>query len=275
MWCDETQQALSLYVDDRITVSARAACDEHLRQCPVCRGQLAELRSLTRGLARLARPQPPLDLASSISARLSIEAAAQQRAPRLPFGVRLAGWLRPRLMPYTVGSFASILLFFAMFNALRPHLRALREAAAAHAEAEQASLRIIYLSDEANNYPDITKPVPPDVYAAARAPFAIESPSLNPSGALAALTFGRSHEHHRKNDEDDMVVVTDVFSNGSASLAGVVQAPRDHRMLDDFQSALRKDAAFVPASFDRRPETMRVVFVIQKIDVKDENSQKF
>jgi hypothetical protein len=177
-------------------------------------------------------------------------------------------------MPYTVGSFASVLLFFAMFNALRPHLRALREAAAAHAEAEQASLRIIYLTDEANNYPDITKPVPPDVYAAARAPYAIESPSLNPSGALAALTFGRSHGH-RKDNDDDMVVVTDVFSNGSASLAGVVQAPRDRRMLDDFQSALRKDAAFVPASFDRRPETMRVVFVIQKIDVKDEESQKF
>ncbi|HEV7857837.1 MAG TPA: zf-HC2 domain-containing protein [Pyrinomonadaceae bacterium] len=273
MWCDETQQALSFYVDDRLTVQARAACDEHLRQCPLCRAQLAELRSLTRGLARLERPQPPPDLASSISMRLGIEAAAQQRAPKLPLDVRLTRWLRPRLMPYTVGSFASVLLFFAMFNALRPHIRALREAAAAHAEAEQASLRIIYLTDEANNYPDITKPVPQDVYAAARAPFAIESPSLNPSGALAALTDGRSH-WHLKND-DDMVVVTDVFSNGSASLAGVVQAPRDPRMLDEFQSALRKDAAFVPASFDRRPETMRVVFVIQKIDVTDEKSQKF
>jgi hypothetical protein len=263
-----------LYVDDRLTAPARADCDEHLRQCPVCRAQMTELRSLTRSLARLERPQAPQDLASSISMRLSIEAAAQQRAPKLPLGVRLTSWVRPRLMPYTVGSFASLILFFAMFNALRPHLRALREAAAAHAEAEQASLKIIYLSDEANNYPDITKPVPADVYAAARAPYAIESPSLNPKGALAALTFGHSHEH-RKDNDDDMIVVTDVFSNGSASLAGVVQAPRDHRMLDDFQSALRKDAAFVPASFDRRPETMRVVFVIQKIDVKDENTQKF
>jgi anti-sigma factor RsiW len=274
MWCDETQQALSLYVDDRLAVQARAACDEHLRQCPLCRARLAELRSLSRELARLKRPQPPPDLAASISTRLGIEAAAQQRAPKLPLDVRLTRWLRPRLMPYTVGSFASVLLFFAMFSALRPHLRALREAAAAHAAAEQASLRIIYLTDEANNYPDITKPVRQDVYAAARAPYAIESPSLNPSGALAALTIGRSHGH-RKDDDDDMVVVTDVFSNGSASLAGVVQAPRDPRMLDDFQSALRKDAAFVPASYDRRPETMRVVFVIQKIDVTDEKSQKF
>jgi hypothetical protein len=274
MSCDETRQSLSSYLDDRLTVSAREGCDEHLRQCPVCRAQLADLRSLARNLNRLERPVPPPDLATAISVRLGIEAAAQQRAPKLPVGERVARWVRPRLMPYTVGSFASILLFFAMFNALRPHIRALREAAVAHAEAEQASLRVIYLSDEASYYPDITKPVPPDVYAAARAPYAIESPSLNPSGALAALTNGRWHGHS-KDDDDDMVVVTDVFSNGSASLAGVVQAPRDPRMLDDFQSALRKDAAFVPASFDRRPETIRVIFVIQKIDVKDAPSQKF
>jgi hypothetical protein len=68
-----------------------------------------------------------------------------------------------------------------------------------------------------------------------------------------------------------MVVVADVFSNGSASLAGVVQAPRDKQMLDEFERALRKDAAFVPASMDNRPETMRVVFAVQKVDVDDRN----
>ena len=71
---------------------------------------------------------------------------------------------------------------------------------------------------------------------------------------------------------DPAVVVADVFSNGSASLADVVQAPRDRRMLDEFESALRQDAAFVPASMDRRPDTMRVVFAVQKVDVDD---QKF
>src|SRR2546425_738271 len=107
-------------------------------------------------------------------------------------------------MPYTVGSFASIILFFLMFTGLRPP------------------------------YP---QPQPP----------------------LAS------------NEFDDMVVVADVFSNGSASLADVVQAPRDRRMLDDFESALRRDPAFVPASLDRRPDTMRVVFTVQKVDVRDRN----
>jgi hypothetical protein len=70
-------------------------------------------------------------------------------------------------------------------------------------------------------------------------------------------------------DADDMIVVADVFSNGSASLADVVQAPRDRQMLADFEYALRQSAAFVPASLDRRPDTMRVVFTVQKVDVRD------
>jgi hypothetical protein len=68
-----------------------------------------------------------------------------------------------------------------------------------------------------------------------------------------------------------MIVVADVFSNGAASLADVVQPPRNKRMLDDFESALRQDAAFVPASLDGRPDTMRVVFAVQKVDVDDRN----
>jgi hypothetical protein len=66
-----------------------------------------------------------------------------------------------------------------------------------------------------------------------------------------------------------MIVVADVFSNGSASLADVMHAPRNRRMLEDFEKALRTDPAFVPAAMDRRPETMRVVFSVQKVDVRD------
>ena len=66
-----------------------------------------------------------------------------------------------------------------------------------------------------------------------------------------------------------MIVIADVFSNGSASIADVVQAPRNRQMLADFEVALRQSAAFVPASLDRRPDTMRVVFSVQKVDVRD------
>jgi hypothetical protein len=65
-----------------------------------------------------------------------------------------------------------------------------------------------------------------------------------------------------------MVIVADVFKRHCFT-ANVVQAPRDRRMLQDVENALRQDAAFVPASIDKRPETMRVVFSVQRVDVRE------
>jgi len=261
MLCEETKQSLSLYIDDCVSLPTRMAIDEHLDRCPVCRAEVAQLKSLTRQLSYLSRPVPPADLASHITERLIIEAAAQRQAPNPSWSHRIARFLQPRLMPYTVGSFASVILFALMFNALKPHFVALREAA----EQNQA---VIMLRTPTFVY-DLNKPVTPEDFAASRAPYAEQSPSLNPGGALAALTRAYSRPHPNSEEPDDMVVVADVFSNGAASLADVVQPPRDKRMLDDFESALRQDAAFVPASLDRRPDTMRVVFAVQKVDVDD------
>ncbi|HKC66175.1 MAG TPA: zf-HC2 domain-containing protein [Pyrinomonadaceae bacterium] len=265
MFCQETQQSLSLYVDDRLALPVRAACDEHLRECPLCRAELEELRSLRRSLAALTNPAPPAGLAASISDAIFIEKSARERQPALPLSVQLMRWLKPRVLPYTIGCIASLFLFSAMFNALRPHLQALTEAALA-AREDEASVRIIYVGGYG---PDINQPVTAQAYAAERSPFNEESPSLNPQGALAALTHS-SHTHEHEGD-DDMIVVTDVFGNGRASLADIVQPPRDRRMLEEFQDALRQNAAFVPASYDRRPETMRVVFVVQKVAVPERN----
>jgi hypothetical protein len=253
MSCEETKESLSLYIDDVLTLPARVAVDEHLNKCPVCRAHVAELRALVRGLSSLSRTVPPSNLIDSINDALMIETAALRQSPQPSLTIRLARWLEPRLMPYTVGSFASVVLFAAMFAGLRPHFIALREAANRHTSARLS----------------IYEPVTPAGYAASRAPFAEQSPSLNPTGALAALT--RSYSEPHAEEADDMVVVTTVFSNGAASLSGVVQPPRNRRMLDEFEVALRQDAAFVPASMDRRPDTMRVVFAVQKVDVRERN----
>lgn len=264
MLCEETSQSLSSYLDDGVAPAVRLAIDEHLDRCPVCRSEVAELRSLTRSLSLLSRPALPPGLAAAITDALNIEAAARRVAPAPSVGRRIARFLEPRLMPYTIGSFASVILFVLMFAALRPHFVALREAGIQHTD-------VILLSTTDAGY-DLNKPVTPEDFAASRAPFAEQSPSLNPGGALAALTraYTRPHANYYQ-DSDDMIVVADVFSNGAASLADVVQAPRDKRMLDEFESALRQDAAFVPASLDRRPDTMRVVFAVQKVDVDDRN----
>jgi hypothetical protein len=257
MTCEETRQSLSLYVDDCVSLPARVAIDEHLDRCPVCRAEVAELRALTRSLSLMTRPVAPSDLAVSISDLLTIEAAARRQAPNPSWSSRIARFLQPRLMPYTVGSFASVFMFFLMLNALRPHFVALREASLQTSN--------VFVLGPGDRMYDLYSP---EDFARS------QSPSLNPEGRLAALTRDHSHEHTGNvGDADDMIVVANVFSNGSASLAEVIHPPRDKRMLDEFESALRQDAAFVPASVDRRPDTMRVVLsFVPRVDV-DERRQ--
>jgi hypothetical protein len=269
MSCNEIQKSLSLYVDDGLTPETRAACYRHLEVCPVCRAQIADLRALRHGLAMLSRPAPPADLIPSINKVLVAEASAQRARRNTTFGDLVSTVLQPRLTRYAFSSLASLILFSAVFLALRPHMLALRDAARAFDESSAAAGNpgdILHLRF------DINQPISPENYAALRAPFNTESPSLNPGGALATLTWEPAHLHDTGHqNDDDMVVVADVFSNGEASLADVMQAPRDRRMLADFAKALRRNAAFVPASMDRRPETMRVVFSVQRVDVHDTN----
>jgi hypothetical protein len=108
----------------------------------------------------------------------------------------------------------------------------------------------------------------PYEYAFSRHAIAGESPSINPQGALVALT--RSLVRGKMEDEE-VVVVADVFGNGLAKIAQVVEPSDDDRSIRQLQRALESDpvyAPFVPASYDRRSETMRVVLKIQNVNVK-------
>jgi hypothetical protein len=166
-------------------------------------------------------------------------------------------------MRYAFSSVASLILFSSVFLALRPHMIALRD----------MSNTIAVLTAPGERSPgqyDINQPISPTSYAALRTPYNTESPSLNPNGGIANLST--TTLRNTSGENDDMVVVADVFSNGTASVADVMHAPKDRRLLDDFQAALRNNAAFVPAALDRRPETMRVVFSIQRVEVRESNN---
>lgn len=248
MTCEETQKSFSPYLDDMLARAARDHMDAHLEVCPVCRLELDRTRFIARGLANLERPLAPPDLAASINQLLLIERAARRQQPTASLSARFMRWLEPRLMPYTVGALASMILFVGVVNALRPQFRVLRELALATRQASVESLDKSLF--EGGGY-DVTQPVP----------------TINPNGALAALI--QTPSSGGDDDADDMVIYADVFSNGSAALAGVVQAPRNPQMLDEVQEALRRTPAFVPASRDRRPQTMRVVFSVSKVNVHD------
>jgi hypothetical protein len=263
MSCEETRQTLSLYVDDCVSLPSRVVIDEHLDRCPVCRADMAELRSLTRSLKMMTRPIPPAGLAETITDLLTIEAAAR-RVPKPSWSRRVVRFLEPRLMPYSVGSFASVILFFLMFTALRPHFVALREAAINAALTNSDGAYDVHTVRTIPGY-DLYQPIDPKDFAKSREPYGEESPSLNPKSALAILSSAYSQRN-------PMIVGVTVYSNGQASLSDVVQSPPDRRALDDFESALRKNASFVPAYLDRRPDTMRVYFSLgTNVEVEGQN----
>ena len=247
MTCEETQKSFSPYLDGQLARGLRAHVDEHLEVCPVCRLELDRTRTVIRSLANLERPLAPAGLAASINDLILIERAARRQQPTGSLAERFVRWLEPRLMPYTVGAFASLILFVGVVNALRPQFRVLRELTIAAREATDESLDKSLF--EGGGY-DVTKPVP----------------TINPNGALAALIRTPSQGD---DDADDMVIYADVFSNGAASLAGVVQPPRNPHLLDEVQEAFRRTPAFVPASLDRRPQTMRVVISVSKVNVHE------
>jgi hypothetical protein len=226
------------------------------------------MRSIIRGLSMVSRPAVPQDLQASISNALSIERAARRARPALPMPERVMRWLEPRLMPYAVGAFYSAVLFVAVFGALRHQFQILRNLAAAQRLEAALPYTVTWVGDEGGGGYDVTRPVSPELYAAGRSLYAAESPTLNPRGALAQLAWAPPSSSGHP-DDDDMIVVADVYGNGSASLAAVVEPPRNPRMLDELQDAFRRNPAFVPASLDRRPQTMRVVFVLQKMNVPD------
>ena len=247
MNCAETRKNLSAYLDGRLTGGLRAVVGAHLESCPVCRLQLSELRTVVRGLGELERPQPPAALPAAISDALMIERAARKQRPYVPFWLRIELWLRPRVMPYTIGAFASIILFMAVTSALRPHVGLLRELARASRADDEVQRVVMIIPGQPSDMKGLM-------------------PSLNPNGALAKLVRSPSEG---PADDDDLAIVADVFSNGDASLAEVVQTPRNRRMLDEVEAALRKTPAFVPASLDQRPQTMRVVLSLSKVNVQD------
>jgi hypothetical protein len=246
MTCAETQKNLSAYLDGGLTDGAREITGAHLARCPVCRQHLAETRALLRALAQLERPQPPAELLPAISDALMIERAARRQQPPQTPWEWLAAWVRPRVMPYTVGALTSLLLFMAVSSALRPHVGMMR-ALAREGSVEEIQMVVIGVPGQPNDLQGIV-------------------PSLNPNGALARLVRSPAEG---PADDDDMAVVADVFSNGDAALAEIVQPPRNRHMLYEVEAAFRETPAFVPAARDRRPGTVRVVLSLSKVNVQD------
>lgn len=265
MKCSEVKSNLPLYPDDVLSNEERFALDAHLDICPLCRQDLADHQSLRNELRGLSRPILSAGKLASLRTALASELRPSFAGPAFHLLETRRDWLGTWFVPSTIGTFASVifgtfLLWGILFTAPDPSLFV-----AATKDDPKAS--IMLAGNNTMLGPDALD-LSPSEYAFSRHAIAGESPSINPQGALVALT--RSLVRGKMEDEE-VVVVADVFGNGLAKIAQVVEPSDDDRSIRQLQRALESDpvyAPFVPASYDQRSETMRVVLKIQNVNVK-------
>ena len=250
MKCEDIQYLIPVAGDDLLDDSEREMLDRHLSTCPLCRQERDDIRNLVRDLKMMHRPAVPTATLRSLRITVAEKAAA---------GVRsfwLAEDLRPWttwLMPSSVGTLASVL--FAVLFLSTMFLGPIEKPRSNIALANQKPGVGRYSSEASRSYADQRKDVSND------------SPSLNPEGALVALTNSLVRGDMK---DSEVVVVADVFGNGLAKIDEVVEPSRDRRAVDELDRALRSDpsyAPFVPADLDQRPESMKVILKIQNVSV--------
>lgn len=266
MSCKDLQEAIALYADgDTLSENVRARLDAHLAACPLCRVRVAEFQTLQNDLRVLSRPEMPADLLNTVRGAVALELKTTHRKQPFIFTEDFRRWLQFRFMPYAVGTVASLILTATLLLSLLSSRNVTIENNLASTDSGFNSASLLLA---ANTNPMIDElSITPSEYAAMRLPVANESPSVNPTGALVALT--KSIVRGKMRD-DEVVVVADVFGNGVARISEVVEAPRSESDMQALENALQKDpneAAFLPAKFDNRSDVVRVVLKIQRVDV--------
>lgn len=266
MRCSEVKSNLPLYSDDILTVAERGELDAHLDTCPLCRQSVSEFQAVKNGLRSLSRPALSPDFLASLRASVAVELAPANPTPVFHVIEDRRSWYEAWLMPSAVGTFASLVFGIFLLWAILSTARDPAEFASASPSA-QTQRTTILLSQNPRIGPDALD-LTPSEYANTRLAIAGESPSVNPQGALVALTKSLVRGEMR---DEEVVVVADVFGNGLARIAEVVEPSGDDAAIRELESALESDPAyapFVPASFDQRKERMRVILKIQNVNVK-------
>lgn len=264
MKCRDLQFILPLYPDNVLSEAEQSAAAQHMDSCPVCRQKLADLQEIRNHFRAAARPQfspaAMQALRRKVASRLEVSGGRQMFQN---VGDRRR-WVDVWLMPFAVGSLSSLVIGFTLLwviitNEIQPHAGRMGN------RNSTSNTTLLY-----PYYPP-SVPVESDLnpleYASSRAAWSHESPSINPRGSLVALTKNLLDE---VKDDEELTVIADVYSNGSASIAEVVEPSSDSRAVNELQRALesgQSSAAFVPASYDQRTEPMRVVLKIQSVSV--------
>lgn len=256
MRCDELQLNISLYDDDSLSDGERSQLDAHLQSCPVCRMRLADTRDVLREIRSLSRPQIPLRTQAMIRAAVAAELGPGSITGSTPI-FRRRSWLRAWMLPSMAGGLATIIFGLIFLNAIFVSNRS--------TSRPPGPMYVEMASNSSSEF--AANVVTPSEYARTRLDVSSHSPSINPNGALVALTKSLVRGEMK---DDEVVVVAEVFGNGLARVDEIVEPSQNRRAVYELQKALQSDPAFapfVPANLDGRSESVRVILKIQNVDV--------
>ena len=266
MRCSDVKSDLPLYSDDVLSAAERADLDAHLDTCPLCRQALSEYQEVKNSVRLLARPVMPQEFLASLRTAVASGLQPSVRTPVFYVIEDRRNWFETWFMPSAVGTFASVVFGLFMLWGILSTARDPGEFIIAAAAQNPRSTTMLASSNPMIG-PESYDLLPAD-YAITRLSVARESPSVNPQGALVALTKSLVRGEMR---DEEVVVVADVFGNGLARIAEVVEPADDSRAIQELEKALESDpvyAPFVPASYDKRSDRMRVVLKIQNVNVE-------
>lgn len=271
MKCTDLQSELSLYTDRFIADDDRAVVEGHLKICPLCRQRHIDYREIQNDLRLMWRAEVPAALSNSLKRGVADEIRSSKTSA-IPISRDMREWLQLRVMPYGVGVLASLAIGFTFLWLMFSGIGASGPLSASMRKSLHSDLPVL-LASNSNPYRDLNSlEISPSDYAFSRADVSTESPSINPRGALIALTKSLVRGGMK---DDEVVVVADVFGNGLAQIAEVVEPSRDRRAVGELQKALDSDPAYAPfvsANLDNRSDSVRVVLKFQSVDVS--TSQK-
>lgn len=264
MKCTDIQLALPLYSDDVLSEAELSQISAHLDRCPLCRQKLIDFQELRNGLRAIARPEFSASAMQSLRSAVAGRLITVTGAPIFQLIGDRRRWLDVWLMPYAVGALTTLILGFTMLwvivtGEVQPQVSRSSDTGS----APKTTVLVPYVAPDLSKF---ERELSPMEYASSRSDYSGESPSINPKGSLVQLTKTLV----RSDVDDEVTVVADVYGNGVAEIAEVVEPSSNRRAVGELQKALESgpaSAAFVPASFDNRSETIRVVLKIQNVIV--------
>lgn len=260
MKCAEFENLLALNADGA-SPEADGSLSLHLDGCPLCRQKKDDYAEIRLQLRRLVAPKYPTAARNELRNALRAE-IGREILPKTRLSGYFTAWLQMRLVPYSIGVAVSVVVGFGLLTTMfNGHLQRSDIPAARSGDGPP-----VILASNRRSSGDGFSLTAADVVSS-RMQFAQVSPSVNPEGALIALT--KSLVRGEMKDEE-VVVVADVFSNGLATISEVVESPKDKRIVEDLEKALANDpnyAPFVPTVIEHRPEYMQIVLKIQNVNV--------